>query len=449
MKIPDSTCKTAQQFYEYISTNENSNKRETFLGNQGLTALNLNMWPTFFSKELILEIETMCSDILELIKSIPKRIFDNDIKRISEYYKLSESFLSQMDIVNFQSDLIVGRGDFVMAEDGFKCVEYNIASNLGGWEAKYIEALYKNESYISEFFLMHGPTVEIKDSLYICLKHVLSFYKNSDLFNNDTKSVNVVLLDPAGESDHSANIFVQDVYKNVVRELFGTLPGKIQIATVGNLNVNQESLYLGNDRVEILIDMSHLLTEEILNLMYKKKLIVLNGPISYLLNNKLNLALLSEHSTSPLFSKEEQDTINKYIPWSRKITKTFKNTDGEETSTINYLNQFKDEFVIKRSDGFGGKDVFIGKNSTSDEWNDAISEALQEENWIMQKFYKSKEYHYQKGELGYDLHDAIWGFFMFGKTYGGGFARLMPSSHERGVINSANGATESFIFEEI
>ena len=43
-------------------------------------------------------------------------------------------------------------------------------------------------------------------------------------------------------------------------------------------------------------------------------------------------------------------------------------------------------------------------------------------------------------------HDVIWGLFVFGDHYGGGFTRLIPRG-VTGVINAARGALEGVLFE--
>ena len=53
----------------------------------------------------------------------------------------------------------------------------------------------------------------------------------------------------------------------------------------------------------------------------------------------------------------------------------------------------------------------------------------------------------QEGEEGCSEHNAIWGIFMFGNSYGGCFLRTLPKKNNRGIINSRQGADISIIYE--
>ena len=56
-------------------------------------------------------------------------------------------------------------------------------------------------------------------------------------------------------------------------------------------------------------------------------------------------------------------------------------------------------------------------------------------------------YLYQVGEQGCAPHHAVWGLFVFGSRYNGGFVRMLPEKGNQGVINSHQGAEESIILE--
>jgi hypothetical protein len=54
---------------------------------------------------------------------------------------------------------------------------------------------------------------------------------------------------------------------------------------------------------------------------------------------------------------------------------------------------------------------------------------------------------FQTGENGYAGHHAVWGLFVFGSRYAGGFMRVLPEKNAQGVINTHRGAEKTVILE--
>jgi hypothetical protein len=73
--------------------------------------------------------------------------------------------------------------------------------------------------------------------------------------------------------------------------------------------------------------------------------------------------------------------------------------------------------------------------------------ALSIRSWVVQEYIESPTYLYQLGENGYAEHHAVWGFFVFGSTYAGGWARVLPTANKSGVLNCHQGAKVSVVFE--
>ena len=49
---------------------------------------------------------------------------------------------------------------------------------------------------------------------------------------------------------------------------------------------------------------------------------------------------------------------------------------------------------------------------------------------------------------GYIKHEVVWGLFVFGQEYAGGFLRIIPKTENiKGIINTARGAYETVFFE--
>jgi uncharacterized circularly permuted ATP-grasp superfamily protein len=176
--------------------------------------------------------------------------------------------------------------------------------------------------------------------------------------------------------------------------------------------------------------------------------IIYNGHITGLMSNKFNLAVLSENQDSHIFTREERDIIKGHIPWTRKISPGETTFGGKKINLEDFIRSNREQLVLKPSIGFGGKEVHIGQNMNETRWKQVVKTAIREKVWLVQELVESDSYLYQVGENGCGPHHAVWGFFVFGSRYAGGWVRVIPVYGKgAGVINTARGAEESVIFE--
>jgi len=115
--------------------------------------IRLQIWPTFINGEILAQIKEAAVEVKRLIQSIPQRIFDNDPDRLAPYFHITreEALIYLMGCHESHLKYLIGRGDFILCEDGFKCAEYNMASNLGGANFYYWTPLYLEAPLIDSF----------------------------------------------------------------------------------------------------------------------------------------------------------------------------------------------------------------------------------------------------------------------------------------------------------
>jgi uncharacterized circularly permuted ATP-grasp superfamily protein len=216
------------------------------------------------------------------------------------------------------------------------------------------------------------------------------------------------------------------------------LKGDFFICGYNSLKLASDFLVYSGQKIHILVEMLNGLTPIMFMEAVKKgNLVLCNGPVTRIMSNKLNLALLSEHQDSNMFSLEERDIIKKHIPWTRKVN----------CCDAAFLLSKREHLVLKSAEGLGGKEVFPGCRTSPEEWKQLVEKALEEKRWVVQEYVHPSCYLYQNGETGCTEHHAIWGLFVLGSRYAGGFVRVMPAKNTRGVINTRQGAEESIIIE--
>lgn len=431
------------KFVEFIKnhpikiTNSNFSYTEDFLPIFGDNKI--QSFPTFIQEEIDEEFKEASINIRKIIDKIPGQVFKSDFKKIYDYYDMSqfgrsfEKFESIFNIVNTNSDYMVSRGDFIMTLEGLKCIEFNFGTDLGGWENKIGQDLYLNNELIADFIEENQLTPIYQDTLSKMFDHIIkSIIKNVKELEND---VNTVFF---YESGTPKTDYFTEIYDQCIKNFEG-MRGELFFSNSKELYVEEDKVYLNNKRVACIVDIGHACHNEVYECFKMKNIIVFNGPISHILGNKLNFALLHDENYNHVFSSYELELIKKYIPYAFRI-------EPENFKKLEQVIEHKSNWVLKPGQGFSGKDVYVGKEVSQDRWNELIESARDDRNSIVQEFCEPPTFLYLDKEGNIVPHHTVFGFFVFGHTYADGFIRFSRLSDSL-VINVSLGAEKGFFLK--
>jgi hypothetical protein len=416
----------------------------------------LQPWPTFMNRETKNEIRDAGVALFDLIKSIPRRVFNNDVSEIARYFGFPRHRVQdQLEGMTDQHYLsLVSRGDFLYSRSGrFKCLEYNVTSSLGGWYIPIWESLCLSTTVVSEFFREYRVKSGNENLFQLVLRHLVKALIHRQPSPGKNREMNMALVVPRYVRKHPdpTQVYLDNVYRQVLQG--SGLTGNIFMVDYHHLKVEeqQKSVSFGGKKLFALIEFyMGEVPPAILRLYKSGDLHLTNGPISPLLSSKLMLAVLSDCDTFGGFDRTERDIIHRYIPWTRKILPGKTVYSGQSVQMEDFILAQRERLVIKTADGFGGTDVYVGKKTVPAVWREALETALKKENWLVQEYVETLPWYYQWGENGYKLHDLVLGFFYFGSEYGGGWVRIAPRIRgrvDKGVINVHQGAAISVIFD--
>lgn len=437
-------------FVKYANENEemlNYSSYETSRFRNDVIQWKLQPWPMFLGNEKKEELVKCSVEVLKLIKKIPDRIFKNDPQKISDFYGYDLNFCRLISLVGLGNlDGVVGRADLVESANEFKCIEYNLGSNVGGWESVILETQYLNDPPIQSFLADKNVDVSCRDSLGHLFHHVIQ--NTLKTCKSVSSELNIAIINEEEFFSKSDYVFqmLNQKYKMVLESYPEIKSGQVRIANFNKYTVTNKELKFHDRNFHAILDFSNDVPLDVLMLVQSKNLTLYNGPATGILTNKLNIALLSEHEDSNLFSEEERQMIKKYIPWSRRLTNKTIMVDKQFVDMDTYIRTHKDKLVLKVVDQSSGDDVYIGRSVSDETWGDVLNRAKTEKNWIVQELLDPTPYHFLLEEGGSGLHDVVWGTLIFGETYAGGFIRVLPQN-KSGVVNRSKGATECMIFE--
>lgn len=439
-------------FLKFVEQNPDSTRHANFkLLELDDDLFTLQPWPTFINNKTRETFRDAGVKLFDLIKRIPEKIFNNDPGKMSTYYEIPvEEIKSQLaGVTRDHIDSLVGRGDFMFTGSGLKCLEYNVAASLGGWQIPVWEFLYLNNPIIARFLKDYGVNTKNENLLYLFLEHIIKWTLNK--IPGCEEEINIVFVDKASdlEAQRSIQTYLNQILKDVLTRKGGRIKGRVYVCDYRHLEIFDGCLFYNEKKIHVVTEMNlGEVSAEVIEAFRNGSIRLINGPVTQLLSHKLNLALLSDDETNGVFTDEEKEIIDTYVPWTRKISPE-PTTYGREkiADLVQFCLANRQRLVIKPSVGYGGDGVCVGPKSSGSQWQEAVEKAVKGKNWVVQEMVEPYTGLYQAGENGFDIHDIVWGFFVFGDRYTGAWARVMPKKDNRGVINCHQGASVSVVFE--
>lgn len=438
--------KAQSRFLEFAARHPESASREAFADLDRRDELRTRLvqsWPLFLSRERLAEMSAACVGIIDLVKSIPRRVFDNDPARLAEYYAMPAERAEMIAQVIDKTECLegaIGRGDFLDGAGGFQCCELNMSGNLGGSEMAAWFERYLAVPLIRRFLDETGIEASATHPFRALFRYVIE--RRARRLPDEHVNMAIIFQDhPGGLWEE----FVRFEYWAALDEL--ELSGNLLLCEDPELSYDGNRLRLDGDPVHIVLDTQlGVVGPPVFVAVIEGAIDIYNGPLTQLLSDKRNLALLSEQAESELFTAEERRLIRDHVPWTRKVAAEFADYGEERVYVPDHLLDERERMVLKPALGLRGEDVHVGRSTEEPAWEDLVDRALEEGGWIAQEYVEPLPYLFQDGEAGIVPHDLVWGLFAFGGRYGGGFLRLMPTGGP-GVINHALGASEAILFE--
>ncbi|MDQ3320861.1 MAG: hypothetical protein M3525_00165, partial [Acidobacteriota bacterium] len=112
---------------------------------------------------------------------------------------------------------------------------------------------------------------------------------------------------------------------------------------------------------------------------------MVNNFRSKLVHKKAIFAVLTNEKYAHLFDENEREAIKAHIPWTRVFRDENTEYQGQAINLVNFTEQNSDKLVLKPNDDYGGHGIYIGWNSTENEWSEAIKIALADGDYLVQE----------------------------------------------------------------
>ncbi|HYG63669.1 MAG TPA: amino acid adenylation domain-containing protein, partial [Thermoanaerobaculia bacterium] len=408
----------------------------------------LQPWPVLVDRARVEEMERVSVGLVRLVKSLPRRVFGNDPERLRDFYGLASADLAR-NLVAEPSGLaeVIGRGDFLDTAGGLKCLELNLVSDLGGWQAPLWAEGYSRVPLWERFVREQGLRVACRDTVALLFEHVVSAARE---LGRDDGAVNAAMVLPAGAGSLGPELeaWLAARYAAALRRAAPLREGMLLILSYAGLRERQGMLWAGDRRVHAAVEIHHEGTAaQALRCFKAGTLALFNAPVRAILTDKRNIALISELADrGEILTPAERALVQRHVPWTRRLAAAEASWRGGTAWLPRLALEARHELVLKRAREGRGAAVHLGASTPEAVWLERVEQALADGDWVVQERVEPLPSVHQRGERGWDLHDAVWGLFVFGERYGGAFLSLQPREQGR-VVNLTQGASAGVVFE--
>ncbi|MFZ0596653.1 MAG: hypothetical protein WAM46_06700 [Flavobacterium sp.] len=437
-----SEFRNKNQFPSRINTNDDS-VPEVFKDYE----YPVTAWPILINKEMTEQLRELSFKIPKLIHKIPSLYFNNDTKKIADFYFDGNEILAEFGMMCHDKNVQIGsRLDLTYTEEGFKILEVNMGSSLGGWQVHNLESVIRrNHPELCDED--KSCNYKTRNTLKIYMKYLIEQIIKQVGKENQTLNLFIDIRDVEDSERQKHIAFFDNLYRQELTKK--GLKGNAYTADVNSLELINGNLCLKDKIIHgvIFLSLDVEISPEIFRAFIMDKIYFPDHVGLRMLGDKRNLAILRELAQAGKFSPEDNELMLKNIPWTSPVQNKTTIFKGKEIPLSELLKNNKDKFVIKAARGYQGKDVFIGKFQTDMEWEEILETALKNGFFIAQEFSDSLGFMAPNEENEWTPHKLIWGAFGFGDFYGGVWVRMSEVKTDIGVINSATGAVEAIVYE--
>ncbi|MFG1804809.1 hypothetical protein ACGFI4_32175 [Micromonospora carbonacea] len=379
----------------------------------------------------------------QLLADLPDRLFDGDRAAFGRALGLAEP---QIDLVRRAPAgplTALARADLYRTTEGFKLLELNITSALGGFENADINRAMLAHPALSDYVAARGLTYhDTFRSIVDTMRH--------ELGDRAAGRRPVIAL-----ADWPESFTSYEPRLHVMAGLFGELGVDAIPCHVGQF-VESDGLLTVYGRAvdlvfrfflleEIVTRQDLALVEPVMSAVERGTVVLFSRIDVELYGNKGALAMLSDDRNADLFTGAEQDFLRRLLPWTRYVRPRTTDPQGEVVDLMAYATAHQRDLILKPIMLHGGSGIVPGWRVDAAEWAARLSAAL-DGPWVLQQRVRPAPEPFPTvgGDGRHDLY-LNWGAFVAdpkaagGDGYAGCIVRGTVDA-EVGVVSMGTGA---------
>ncbi|MFJ6613248.1 hypothetical protein ACIQPT_23540 [Streptomyces sp. NPDC091289] len=399
--------------------------------------------PVFLGRGESRELGERVSRLYDLLLALPHRLHGGDLRAFTAALGWSPEQLDATLRADGRPRELPrsARVDLYRDEEGFRLLELNGGSPLGGWDIAVLNRTLLQEPYIASFAQEHG--LGFTDGTEV----LLDLWRQS--FPGLPANPVVALVE---WPDSYA------VMEPHLRRMAGLLAAHGVDAVpchLGQVEYRTDGVHVSGRPVDLVhrwfvindvVTAGDVALLAPLSRAADRGLVHLFTPLeNEVYGSKAALALLSDERNRCLFDRAEREVIDGLLPWTRLVQDGKTEVAGERVDLLPYASAHRHDLVLKASSSHSGLDVLAGWETSADAWDAAVRAAVDGPSVLQRRVRPVAEEFPVPGGGATEPVVLTWGVFLAGRGYGGAYLRG-TADLDSGVISSGRGGRLGTVF---
>ncbi|MEV5595346.1 hypothetical protein [Streptomyces sp. NPDC052496] len=384
-----------------------------------------------------------------LLRSLPDRVFGGSVSALAAAVgmdPLQSALITRS--ARTGSLLPLGRADLYHDGTGFRLLEFNITSALGGFENADINRAMLAYPPLAEFVRRHG--LRYQDTLG-CM--VRSMYAECAA-NLPTDRAPVVAVVDTVENftvvGPRLRVFAAKLADHGVEGIacdLGELTYPGGRPTVAGRAVDVVFRYFLAEDLTDPAPAAQL--EPLLSVVEQGRVGLFSRLDAELYGNKGTLAMLSDEQHRDLFDAAELACVDRLLPWTRYVRPRTTDPGGTRIDTLPYALAHQHELILKPTLLHGGNGITAGWEAEPAQWEHKVTSAMHGP-FVLQHRVRPMAEPFPDGAGGLQELFLNWGLYLSARSaeddgYAGGFVRGSTDPGV-GVVSVGSGAAVGCVF---
>ncbi|MGH3680050.1 MAG: hypothetical protein ACRDT2_07340, partial [Natronosporangium sp.] len=376
------------------------------------------------------------------LASLPDRLFGGDIEQFARAVGLTGSQVGAVGRAGTATPTRLGRADLYHDGTGFRLMELNLGSNIGGLDTALLNGAFLAHPKLARF------VEEAKLTYVDTLAEVVDTLRTECRLPADRRPLVAAVDWP----DSFASLEPQ--LRHSAAALY---PLGIEAVPchIGQVEVTRGRVWLDRRpvdavyRIFMLEDLADpaaaALAEPLLGAVERGEVAMFTPMHAELFGSKAALAMLSDEAHRHLHDPQTLASLDRILPWTRRVRPGEVTVDGHRVDLFDHAREHQAELVLKPASLHGGSGVVLGWQVDAGRWRGVLRSAL-DGAFVLQRRVRAVPELFPATD-GRQPWLLRWGVFTVSRGYGGATV-IGTTATDGGVVNMSTGAIAGCCFHQ-
>jgi hypothetical protein len=398
--------------------------------------------PVFLGAQEYRQVTDDVNQLYRAITALPDRLFAGDLAGFARAVGMNEAQVSAVMRTRGDGPTRLARADLQLADDGFRMLEMNLGSTMGGLDNALLNQGMLSQPQIEAFVTGHGLT------------YVDTLAETAAAILNECKV-------PTGTRPVMAAADWPDSFVTLEPQLrrsaamLAPLGIDAYACHVGQLRHENGRIWLDDRAVDVvyrlftledlLSDEGPALCEPVIRATERGDVKMFTALDVRVYGSKGALAMLSDEANRHLLTEAERTSIDRILPWTRMLRRGPVTVGEQRVDLEPYVLANREELILKPTLMYSGIGVVPGWLTEPDQWREQIEAALDGPYLVQRRIHPHAEWF--PAPDGLEPWILVWGAYLMSEGRGGFWVRGTSGTVTK-VANMAQGATATCCFHE-